>query len=97
MILAGLLAALLPAFAQAPPPAAQSLIARGRQALEAGDFAQAVRSFEQARALAPGDRDVFRGLVLSYLQGGALGEAIAAGREAVGRWPRDPEDRKSVV
>src|SRR6202795_278516 len=92
LCLAILLEACLCACAQTAP-AAQPLIAQGQRALQAGDFAQAARSFEEARELAPGDREVFRDLVMSYLQGRRFPQAVTAGKEAVERWPRDADFR----
>lgn len=67
------------------------LIRQGQDALDAGDFAAAARAFEQARQLASDSKEANRGLLLSYLQQGRLGEAEQIGQSAVARWPKDSE------
>src|SRR5579864_4218081 len=69
----------------------QSLIHEGQVALDAGDFPQAARKFEQARQLSPESEDAARGLMLAYLQQGRLQEAEATGQPAFTNWPKDAE------
>jgi tetratricopeptide (TPR) repeat protein len=67
------------------------LIREGQDALDARDFAHAAQVFEQAWHLAPESNQASRGLLLSYLEGGRLGEAEEIGQAAVARWPQDVE------
>ena len=69
----------------------QGFIQQGQAALDAGRFAQAVTSFEQARQIAPESLPANRGLLLSYLQAGQLPQAVEIGRAGVARWPQDPD------
>jgi tetratricopeptide (TPR) repeat protein len=70
-----------------------SLIGRGQNALDAGDFAAAASAFERARQMVPENLEVNRGLLLSYLQEKRLDDAEALGESAVTRWPRDSQLR----
>ncbi len=55
-----------------------------------GKFVKPWRIPAGAAAL-PDSLEANRGLVLSYLQAGALREAAEAGTQAVARWPNDPQ------
>src|SRR6266567_1303652 len=74
-------------------PRVQALIRDGQAAIESGDFSRAAADFEQARQLAPENLQADRGLLLSYLQGGQLAQAVRFGGDSVVRWPRDAELR----
>jgi tetratricopeptide (TPR) repeat protein len=67
------------------------LLRQGQDALDAGDFDKAANEFEQARRIAPDSKEANRGLMLSYLQAGRLGEAEEIGLAAVARWPKAAE------
>src|SRR5436190_22428814 len=79
------------AWAQSPSLEIQKLVREGQAALDAGDFGRAVNNFERAEQLAPENLEVNRGLLLSYLQAGRLGEAARIGEQATARWPRDAQ------
>lgn len=87
---AGLMLALC-AVTFAQDPQLSQLLHEGQAALDAEDFARAARAFEQARQLGPERKEASRGLLLSYLQAGRLGEAEEIGRSSVAHWPKDPE------
>ena len=67
------------------------LLRQGQDALDAGDFNSAAHTFEQARQLAPDNKEANRGLLLSYLQAGRLGEAEEIGQASTARWPKAAE------
>jgi thioredoxin-like negative regulator of GroEL len=71
-------------FAQGAPEI-HALVQRAHAALEAGDFAAAVRLFEHAHNVAPDNVEVSRGLLESYLRPGDLISAIPIGKEAAER------------
>jgi len=70
--------------AQSPSRSLDSLLQQGGAALDAGDFTTAAGKFEEARQLAPENKMVWRGLLLSYLRGKQTARAVAVGQEAVG-------------
>jgi tetratricopeptide (TPR) repeat protein len=86
-----LLLPLLLNLAQGQNSDVRSLIDSGQNALDAGDFVHAARSFEAARQLSPENLEVTRGLLLAYLQSGMLADAENVGVSAVARWPRDAQ------
>src|SRR5579863_1146366 len=86
-----LLALALRATAQSGSEPVIVLVRQGQAALDAGDYARAAANFEKARQLAPENLDVYRGLLLSYLQEKRLDDAENFGRSAVARFPRDGE------
>ena len=63
----------------------ESALRKGKQAQEAGDFVAAAQSFEQARHLAPENKEAWGGLLVSYLRGEKQAEALAVGEAAVSR------------
>ena len=75
----------------------ESALRKGKQAQEAGDFVAAAQSFEQARRLAPENREAWGGLLVSYLRGEKQAEALAVGEAAVSRWPQDEQFRQAGV
>ena len=75
-------------FAQGAPEI-HSLVQRAHAALDAGDFAAAVRLFEQAHNVAPDNAEVSRGLLVSYLQAGRPDLAIPIGKQAAEKAPQD--------
>ncbi len=75
----------------AQSPSLQELLRSGQAALDAEDYSRAAASFERARQIAPDNLPANRGLVLSLVQLGRLGEAAQIGREAAARWPQDAQ------
>jgi tetratricopeptide (TPR) repeat protein len=77
--------------AQSENESVTPLIRQGQSALDAGDFSRAATKFEQAWQVAPGNIEVNRGLLLSYLQEKHLEDAEKVGQSGVARWPQDSQ------
>src|SRR6267378_1337835 len=83
-------------FAQIPSTSTDRALKQAQQAFEQGDFAGAVRSFEQVRGAAPERKEAWHSLVLCYLRLGETARALELAREALSRWPDDGETHHVV-
>ncbi|WP_449619983.1 tetratricopeptide repeat protein [Robertmurraya sp. Marseille-Q9965] len=63
------------------PNLEKRLLDRGLEQLQEKNFSEAIQLFEEAKALAPEDSDIYIGLVLAYYEGGALQKAKQLAKE----------------
>jgi tetratricopeptide (TPR) repeat protein len=74
-------------------PGCATSYVEGRQALSRGNYVDAAQRFEQVLTEEPGRLDARIGLGIGRYKQGALGPAIEALEQAVGRAPDNPEAR----
>ncbi|MEQ2526911.1 tetratricopeptide repeat protein [Robertmurraya yapensis] len=63
------------------PNLEKRLLDRGLEQLQEKNFSEAIQLFEEAKALAPEDSDIYVGLVLAYYEAGALQNAKQLAKE----------------
>src|ERR1700739_2251963 len=79
------------ALEQVASPSTERTFEEAQRAFDQGDFAAAVRGFEQVRRDAPDRKDAWRGLVLCYFRLGDKARGLELAHEAAVRWPNDGE------
>ena len=81
------------ALAQVASTSTERVFEEAQRAFDQGDFAAAVRGFEQVRRDAPHTKDAWHGLVLCYFRLGDKARGLELAYEAARLWPNDGETR----